>query len=134
MHGVGPAGEYAGNGLENGPARGGTIESKGSVEVCWPAMETGEVGMTSDATIMKGETCRVRHEGTTEKLKEVTETQKSELIEDELYETKGEHTQVEIIRDNGVEHGECFVIRCEHQDSLPRSGLRPGRSGRAERG
>ena len=55
----------------------------------------------------------------TEIINEVTETQKSELIEDELYETKGEHTQVEIIRDNGVERGECFVIRCEHQDSLP---------------
>ena len=31
-----------------------------------------------------------------------------------------EHTQVEIGGDNEVEHGECFVTRCEHQDSLPR--------------
>ena len=34
-------------------------------------METGEVGVTSDATVIKGETCRVRHEGITEIIKEV---------------------------------------------------------------
>jgi len=113
-------------------------------------METGEVETTSDAATINGEMCRVRHEGTTEKLtetksqeeteiiNEVTETQKiketkgqevtgvmnevTELTETQRetqdYETKDEHTHVELVRDNEVEHGECFVTRCEHQDSL----------------
>ena len=60
------------------PARGGTTEPRRSVECVWPAMEMGEVGTTSDATTIIGETWRVRHEGTMEKLKEVTETEKGE--------------------------------------------------------
>ena len=67
------------------PARGGMIESRGSVEVCQSAMETGEVGMTSDATIIDGETETNKHEGTTENF---SETQEIEEIEGELYETK----------------------------------------------
>ena len=31
-------------------------------------------------------------------------------------EVKDEHTQVEIVRDNGVELGECVVTRCEQQE------------------
>jgi len=70
-------------------------------------MKTGKVEGTSDATTIIGETCRVRHEGTTEKLKEVmeklteTETQKIKETKEETvdtqretqdYETKDEHT------------------------------------------
>jgi len=39
-------------------------------------MEIGEVGITSDATVIKGEMCRVRHEGITEIIKEVEGTTK----------------------------------------------------------
>ena len=122
-------------------ARGGATEpTRGSANCVRPAMETGEVGTTSDATTIIGETetCRVRHEGTTEEPKEVTETKKltetksqeeTEIINevteteksiegDELNETKDEHTHVESGRDNGVELVECFVTRCEQQDSL----------------
>jgi len=80
----------------------------------------------------------VRHEGTTEKLKvtetqeiketkiqelteiinEVTETQKSN-VGDELHKTEQGHTQVEIIRGNGVELVECIGTRFEHQVDLP---------------
>ena len=52
--------------------RGGTTEPR-SVECVRPAMEMGEVGMTSGATIIDGETCKLGHEGMTEKLKETTE-------------------------------------------------------------
>ena len=36
-------------------------------------METGEVGMTRDTTTIIGEINKLGHEGTTEKLKEVTD-------------------------------------------------------------
>ena len=68
---------------EIGTVRGGMTEPRGRAECVQPAMETGEFGTTSDATTIIGETCGVRHEGTTEKLKEVTETEK-------LTETQGE--------------------------------------------
>ena len=55
------------------PCGGATKPTRGSVECVRPAMEMGEVGMTSDATTIDGEMCRTRHEGTTEKLKEVME-------------------------------------------------------------
>ena len=105
------------------------------------------------------ETCRVRHEGTTEEPKEVTETEKLsetetqelkeieetwelEQIEEKLQEIDG-HTQVEIMRDNGVELVECLVTGFEHQVNIPqergnvklsRSRSRRGESGRAVRG
>ena len=66
-------------------------EPKRSVEVCFrSAMETGKVG-TRNATIIDGETktCRVRHEGTTEKLKEVTGTQKIKETKEETNEREG---------------------------------------------
>ena len=54
--------------------RGGPTEPTRSVQCVWPVMETGKVGTTSDVLIDgETETCRVRHEGTTEKTKEVTE-------------------------------------------------------------
>ena len=108
------------------PARGGTIESRGSVEGVWTAIETGKVEETSDVTIIGGET---------EIINEVTEI---EEVEEKLHEINDEHTQVEIVRDNGVELVECFMTRCEHQDSLPQEQrervLRPGEPGRAVRG
>ena len=96
-------------------------------------MEIGEVGITSDATVIKGEMCRVRHEGITEIINEVegttdklkkttemkTETREIEEIEGELDETTDEHTQVELVRDNGVELGECVGTQCEHRFDLP---------------
>ena len=92
--------------------RGGTSEPWGSVTAVWPAMETSKGGMTRDVTTIDVETCRTRHEGTTEKVKEVTETEKltetksqeeteilNEVMEteksiegDKLNETKDEHT------------------------------------------
>ena len=107
-------------------------------------METGEVETTSDAATINGEMCRVRHEGTTEKLtetksqeeteiiNEVTETEKS-IEGDELNETKDEHTHVELVRDNEVEHGECFETRCEQQDSLLKEQREKIRSLEADR-
>ena len=56
--------------------RGGTTEPTGRSANCvGPAMDTGEVGVTRDAVTVNGETetCRVRHEGTTEDFKEVTD-------------------------------------------------------------
>ena len=62
--------------------RGGATEPTRSVQCVRPAMETSKVGTTSDV-IIDGEMCNLRHEGMTEKLKEVTETEK-------LTETQGE--------------------------------------------
>ena len=56
----------------------------------------------------------------TEIINEVTETQKSEEMEGELYETKGEHTHVGLGGDNEVKLGECFGTRFEHRS--PPSG------------
>ena len=47
----------------------------------------------------------------------MTETQTSKEG-NELDEEKEEHTQVELRGDDGVELVECFVTRCEQQDSL----------------
>ena len=67
--------------------RGGATEPTRSVQCVRPAMEAGKVEGTSDV-IIDGETCKLRHEGTTEKLKEATETEK-------LTETKSqEETEV----------------------------------------
>ena len=99
-------------------------------------METGKVEGTSDV-IIDGETCRVKHEGMTEEPKEVTETDKlretksqeeteiiNEVMEmeksiegDELNEID-EHTHIELVRDDGVEHGESFMTWCEQRDRL----------------
>ena len=99
-------------------------------------MEMGEVGVTRDAVTVIGEMEINEHE-VTEKLNEETETQEltetksqeeTEIINvvtetdksievDELNEID-EHTQVGIVRDKGVEHGECLMTRCEQQDSL----------------
>jgi len=51
------------------PRGGATEPTRGSANCIRPAMETGEVRTTSDATTIDGETCRTRHEGMTEKLK-----------------------------------------------------------------
>ena len=48
----------------------------------------------------------------------MTETQKSKEG-DELHETEQEHTQVELVRDNGVELVECIGTQFEHQVNLP---------------
>ena len=119
--------------------RGGAAEPTRSVECIWPAMETGEVRTTKAATIINGETCKTRREGSTKKLKEVTEklteteTQDLKKLKETtemktetwgLEEVEGkrqeidEHTQVEIGKDNGVELEERIGTRCEHQDSL----------------
>ena len=50
----------------------------------------------------------------TEIINEVTEIKQ---VEKKL-QVIDEHTQVGIVRDNGVEPGECFVTRSEQQDSL----------------
>ena len=114
------------------------------MECVRPAMETGKVGARDAVTIIgETETCRARHERTTEKLKEVTEkltVTETRIIketrgeineregttekvtetqrEKQDYGTKDEHTQVELRGDNGVEIGECVMTRCEQQDSL----------------
>ena len=56
------------------PCGGATELTRRSANCVLSAMETGEVGTTSDVTIIgETETCRVRHEGTTEDFKEVTD-------------------------------------------------------------
>ena len=47
-----------------------------------------------------------------------TETRESEEVEDEVNKVIDEHTHIELVGDNEVELGECFVTRCEQQDSL----------------
>ena len=118
--------------------RGGATEPTQSVQCVRPVMETGKVEGTSDVTIIDGETCKLGHEGVRKKLKEVTETQDLEIMTEtqdleimtetqkskeggELYETKreiDEHRHIELVRDNGVELGECVVTWCEQQDGL----------------
>ena len=89
---------------------GGATEPTRSVQCVWPAMDTGEVRETSDAITVIGETetCRVRHEGMMEKVKEVTEmqelkklkettkmkteTRESEEVEEEVNKVIDEHT------------------------------------------
>ena len=53
--------------------RGGATEPTRSAKCVRPAMETGEVGMMSDATIIDGETETNKHEGTMEKFSEIEE-------------------------------------------------------------
>ena len=78
------------------PRDGATEPTRGSVECVRPAMETGEVGMTSDATTIMGETNKLGHEGTTKKLKEVTETQEiKETKSQELTEIINEVTETQ---------------------------------------
>jgi len=109
--------------------RGGATEPTRSVQCVRPAMETSKVGTTSDV-IIDGEMCKLRHEGMTEKLKEVTETEKLTETQGETQELKetpetremdqveeklqeiDEHTHIELVRDNEVEHEECFVTWC----------------------
>ena len=65
------------------------------------------------------ETCRARHEETTERTTKTTEIKtETREIEGELDGVKDEHTQVEIVGDNGGELGECVGTRCERQDGL----------------
>ena len=73
--------------------------------------------MTRDASTIIGETKKLGHEGITEIINEVTEIE--EIEGDELHETEQGHTQVELVRDNGVELVECIGTWCEYQDSLP---------------
>ena len=47
------------------PARGGATKPTRSVECDRPAMETGKVEGTSDATTIIGESNKLGHEGTT---------------------------------------------------------------------
>ena len=80
--------------------RRGTNEPRRSVEVCRPAMETGEVG-TRDAVTIIRETCRTRHVEVTEKLT-VTEMRIIKEIKEETNkheETKGV-TETQIRKDN----------------------------------
>ena len=100
---------------------GEMTESRGSVEAVWTAMETGKVELMSDATIIKGETCKLGQvETKSQELKEVTEMQKSKEG-DKLHETKvkEEHTQVELVGDIEVERVECFETQCEGRINLP---------------
>jgi len=92
-----------------------------------PIKETNE---HERMTEMKTETQRE-----TQELKEITETREMEQVEgNELNETKDkEHTHVELVRDNEVEHGECFVTQCEQQDSLLKEQREKIRSLEADR-
>ena len=77
-------------------------------------MTTGKVEVMSDATIIKGETCKLG-QGMMEIIKE---TQELEEV-DELYEIKEEHTHIELVGDIGVEHVECIGTQCEGRINLP---------------
>ena len=87
-----------GRSLANGitTAHGGTTESRGSAECVRFAMETGEVGVTSDAMTIKGEINKLGQVETQES-KEVTETRESEEVTEtqKLKETKEETTETE---------------------------------------
>ena len=95
------------------PARGGMTESRGSVEVCRTAVETGEVEGTSDAALIKGENYKLGQDLEIVKemreLKEgLTETQREiERVKDELNQVKEEHTHIELEGDIEVERVEC---------------------------
>jgi len=84
-------------GIMAAPRGGATEPTRGSANCVRSAMETGEVGTTSDVTIIgETETCRVRHEGTTEKPKEMTETEKlAEMKSQEETEIINEVTETE---------------------------------------
>ena len=94
-------------------ARGEMTESRGSVEAVWTAMETGKVEVTSDATIVTSETCKL---GQVE-----TKSQELGIVNevDELHKNKEEHTQVELVGDIGVELVECIGTKCEGRINLP---------------
>ena len=72
------------------------------------------------------DTCTARHVETREIIKKTMEikapeTREIEKVEEELHdkdETKEEHTNMEIVRDNEGELGECVVARCEQQGGL----------------
>ena len=66
------------------PARGGTIESRGSMEVCQSAMETGEVEVKGTREL-KGMTELTETQRETQDLEVITETQ-------ELHKEPQEHT------------------------------------------
>ena len=72
---------------ETSTPRGEMTESRGSVGAVWTAMETGKVEVTSDATIVKGETGKLG-QGMTEIIKETQQSKEG----DGLHETKEEHT------------------------------------------
>ena len=76
-------------------------------------MEMGKVEVTSDATIVTSETCKL---GQVE-----TKSQELGIVNevDELYEIKEEHTHIELVGDIGVEHVECIGTQCEGQINLP---------------
>ena len=103
---------------EIGTVRGGMTEPRGRAECVQPAMETGEFGTTSDATTIIGETCGVRHEGTTEKLKEVTETETEKLTEtkgmtEKLVETR-EESGIKRETQEAKEGNELKKVKDEH--------------------
>ena len=77
-------------------------------------MTTGKVEVTSDVTIIKGETCKLG-QGMTEI---IIETQELEEV-NELYEIKEVHTQIELVGEIEVERVECFGTQCEGQINLP---------------
>ena len=83
------------------PRGGATEPTRGSVECVQPAMETGKVEGTSDVTMIDGETCKLGHEGVTEKLKEVTEMEKLTVTETQIIkETKEETNESEGTMEN----------------------------------
>jgi len=126
--------------------RVGANELGGSVDCVGRPMETSEVVtrdavttcrvrlvevttmeklMVTETRIIKGETNK--YEETTQELKEITEkrtTKTTEIktetreIEGELDDVIDEHTQVEIVEDNGGELAECVVAQCEQKDGL----------------
>ena len=69
-------------------------------------METVEIIMGAQVT----GTRRARHEEMTERTTKTTEIKtETREIEGELFGVKDEHTQVEIVEDNGGELAECVV-------------------------
>ncbi len=125
---------------------GSAGEEKVIRETCWARVVTERVTVTEREKLKEvTETCRTRHVEVTEKCTETQETkegtpeprgieqetetksqEETEIINEvteikqveEKLQVIDEHTQVGIVRDNGVELGECFVTRCEQQDSL----------------
>jgi len=91
-------------------------------ETCWARL----MKVTERVTVTEREklngvtgTCRARHEEMMERTTKTTEIKtETREIEGELIVVKDEHTQVEIVEDNGGELAECVVTRCEQQDSL----------------
>ena len=94
------------------------VMEKLMVTETWVIKETKGVTETQIIKVVT-ETCRARHEETTERTTKTTEIKtETREIEGEVDEVKDKHTQVEIVGDNEGELGECFVARYEQQDGL----------------